>query len=68
MECQVAILYPRVNFACCKNVESHYYIFRADAGENDPVTTLVAGSSLDVSYHLAYPHRVSIRRRSLFAS
>jgi hypothetical protein len=25
VECQVAILYPRVNFACCKNVESHYY-------------------------------------------
>ncbi|CAI8038948.1 hypothetical protein GBAR_LOCUS21685 [Geodia barretti] len=32
-----------------------------DAGESDPVTTLVVGSSLNVSYHLAYPHRGGIR-------
>ena len=67
MESQVAMLYPRVNFACCKNVREPL-LFRADAGESDPVTTLVVGSSLNVSYHLAYPHRVSIRWRSLFAS
>lgn len=28
------------------------------ARENGTVTTLVAGSTVEVSYHLAYPHRV----------
>ena len=27
--------------------------------ENAPVTTLLAGSTIEISYHLAYAHRVS---------
>lgn len=52
----------------CTNTRSIHYSFRCElfawfvsalaARENGTVTTLVAGSTIEISYHLAYPHRV----------
>ena len=36
------------------------HILSPAAVEDAPVTTLIAGSTVDVSYHLAYPHRVNL--------